>query len=97
MARGVSGRASARLRAQPSQGDHDEPPHRGLGRQAASGCEGVHTVARKLLRRHIAAYMASLCAFNHYLSKEVAEMLLGVIDVLTSMISAASSVPWRRS
>jgi hypothetical protein len=47
--------------AQPGQSDRDEPPDRGLGRQAAGCCEGVEAVARKLVRRDIIPKLAGLC------------------------------------
>ena len=71
--------------AQPSQRDRDEPADRGLGRQVAGCCEGVETVARELVRRHIVPEVAGLCGLDQQVSDHVAELLLRPGDVLTSM------------
>ena len=79
---------------QPSDSNHDEPSDRGLGRQAAGGCEGVEAVARELVRRDIAPDGAGLCGLGQQVSDQVAELLLRSGEMLTSMHrSAASSVP----
>src|SRR5215207_1022798 len=71
--------------AQPSQSDRDESAYRGFGRQAASCCEGIETVVRKLLRRDITPEVAGLGALGQQVADNVREVLLRQGEVLISM------------
>src|SRR5438445_459882 len=72
-------------RAQPSQGDRDEPADRGLGRQAARCAQSVEAVARELVLRDIVAEDAGGCGLGQQVLNHVAELALRVGDVLVSV------------
>src|SRR6266511_179599 len=79
------GRHESARAAQPSQGDHDEPADRRLGRQAGGRGESVETVARELVRCDIIADVAGLCGLGQQLSDHAVELLLGSGDLPVAM------------
>jgi hypothetical protein len=70
---------------QSSHNDTNESADRVLGWQAASCCEGVEAVARKLVRRDIIPDVAALCGLGQQVSEQVLELLLRSGDVRTLM------------
>jgi hypothetical protein len=78
-------RAGFGVGLQSSKSDRDESSDRGLGRQAAGGCEGVEAVARELARSNIGTDSAVLRALGQQVSHEADELLLRAVDVLISM------------
>ena len=68
-----------------SHGYGDQPPDRGLGRQAAGTCKRVKAIVRELAGCDIAPEGAGLCALGKQVSDEFSELLLRPGDVFTSM------------
>src|SRR6266545_1962856 len=72
-------------RAEAGQCDGDEATDRGLRTLAAGSSEGVHAVARGLVRRHIAADVARLRGRCQQVSDYLVDLPLGSPEPLVSM------------
>ena len=70
---------------QPSQNNRDKPVDRGRGWEAAGCCEGVETVARKLVGGDIVPDLASPGRFCQQFPDHVAEFLVRLGDPLVLM------------
>jgi hypothetical protein len=74
-----------RSRPQACQDHRNEAAHRSLGRQAASGCEGVKAVTGELIGRDIIPELAGSRALGQQVSDEAGEQLSRFSDVLSAM------------
>ena len=70
---------------QPRQGYRHQPANRGLGRQAARGCQGVEAVACELVRRDIISDFAVSRRLVQEIAHQAMKVLMRPGDVLALM------------
>ena len=72
-------------RAQPRQGDPDEPADRSLGGQATGCAQGMEAVGGELVRRDVIPEVAGRCHLGQQLLNQVVDMLLRSGEMRTPM------------